>query len=393
MYRLQRFRLFVDNQDLKIIDELKVAHGIKLTVTDNTNTSFCTFFVNGNVLIQGKDSTLRNLLMLWAGKIITNYEGEDSFLGYGDFPAGWREWNENADWLQQYIEENGEPAENQAPDEYKIQREVLFHDYMFRNKLFAEVSFITLRFVIKNWLDRFCYMGHDPDEVVDDIIGYAKRLWSDDVVDSLSFGQIADAISSVLCERCTQKFVKSATMGFICPQVKDDQNMCAYALIDAIYPFSSANEVIAYTKTNMRKLIKRENNLTWYELKLTSPLETIMAEGLKTAGLLYVPQWQAHDDQHKYKIDFVVKTSKGPYVAIECDGLEFHAKPQMYIRDRIRDRYLQQRGFYVMRFSSVEIFNNLDTCLQEIDEAFWHIQKGKLSLTNPPRNSYFGVND
>ena len=46
-----------------------------------------------------------------------------------------------------------------------------------------------------------------------------------------------------------------------------------------------------------------------------------------------------------------------------------------------------------MRFSSVEIFNQIDKFLQEIDEAFWTIQKGKLTLDTEKRIRYFGIID
>lgn len=118
-----------------------------------------------------------------------------------------------------------------------------------------------------------------------------------------------------------------------------------------------------------------------------------MSKGLIDAGILTVPQYQAWDDKHRYNIDFVVKTPQGLNIAIECDGLQYHARASTYIHDRKRDRYLQDKGFYVMRFSSIEIYNEMDNILTEVDKAYWKIQKKKLDIRNPYRISYFGYGD
>ncbi|MCX5817361.1 MAG: DUF559 domain-containing protein [Proteobacteria bacterium] len=389
---IERFRLFVDTQKLKILDERDVQKGKQISVTDGVFEIPCTFYNNGNVLVQGKDSTLKKLLMAWAGKQAPDFKAENAFIGYVDLPAGWREWNENADWLQKYISQKGTPSEDRAPNEYKINREIMFHDYMFRNQSGAKITFQTLSFVLSNWFSRFCFMGQDVNHIFEDMVRHTRNSWSE-VIDSVDLGQAAEVVSVALFNCCPKKFIKKGDRNWVCPQTRDDQNLCVYNLVDALYPYSSANTVVAYTKTNMGKLLKRDRNLTWYSFSPSSPIEKLMEDGLKSAGLLWLPQYQAHDNHHKYKIDFVIKTAKGPSLAIECDGLEFHAKANAYIKDRIRDRYLQRHGFYVMRFSSVEIFNNLPECLKEVDETFWHIQKGKLTLDGPHRNTYFGVNE
>lgn len=390
MNLLERFKVFLDMQGLTVASERQLMHGVQLLVTDGAVTNPCTVFNNGNVLVQGKDSPLKDFLLTWAGK---NPPEKDDLWGVGDLPAGWREWNENANWLKDYIKANGEPSEDRVNYRFKINREIMFHDYMFRTKQMSDIPYETIKFVVDNWLDRFCYMALNTDKIMSDIIAYTKHIWGQETDTSINIAQASDAICNVMCDHCLNKFVRDDSGELVCPQVRKNYDSCSINIVDALYPYSSAGEVVAYTKTNMRKLINRDYSLKWLDLAPSSPIEELMAEGLSTAGLLHVPQWQASDDKHRYRIDFVVKTSKGPYLAIECDGLEFHAKPQAYIKDRIRDRYLQHRGFYMMRFSSVEIFNNLGECLREIDEAFWRIQKGRLTLKEPPRNSYFGVDE
>lgn len=173
--------------------------------------------------------------------------------------------------------------------------------------------------------------------------------------------------------------------------MKTNQDDCTADLIDALYPYCKGQQMLAYTKGNLDKLIKRKYNLSWLDIKPSTPIEEKMADGLKSAGLLHIPQYQAYSAEHRYKIDFVIKTNNGLSLAIECDGLQFHARPGTYIRDRVRDRYLQLRGFHILRFSSIEIFNEINQCVTEIEEAFRLIQQGKLSLKTDQRIGYFGI--
>jgi very-short-patch-repair endonuclease len=390
----EKLILFAEQQNLEIINEREVQGGTQFCIKDESHKIYCTFYKTGTVLIQGPDVGLKSLLSTWAGKNSPDYKKEPgAVLGWADLPAGWREWNEEADWLKKYIEKKGLPDENIAPRRYKINREVMFHDYMFRNRQMSEIEFKTLKFVLLNWFTRFCFMGLKTEAFIEDVINYCISSYSECRKNqSVSLAGAAEAISMFLCEHCPRFFIKLEG-AFVCPQTKTDQNMCVCRIVDALYPYSSAHEVLAYTKTNFNKLLKRNYELKWYSMKPSTPIEERMAKGLETAGLLSIPQFQAHDDKHKYKIDFVIKTSKGPHIAVECDGLEFHARADTYIHDRIRDRYIQHRGFFVMRFSSIEIFNNLDSCLLELDETFWKIQKGKLSMHEPPRINYFGLDD
>ena len=389
-----KLKLFAEHQNLKITNEREVQGGTQLCISDETHNVYCTFYKTGTILVQGPNVGLKSLLSTWAGKNSPDYQKESgAVLGWADLPAGWREWNEEANWLKEYIDKKGLPIEKNAPHRYKINREVMFHDYMFRNQQMSEIDYKTLRFVLRNWFNRFCFMGLNTETYIEDVINQCSDWYIDSKENqSVSLAGVSDAISMLLCEYCPKFFVKKRDL-FVCPQTQRDQNMCVCRLVDALYPYSAANEVLAYTKTNFHKLLKRNYELKWYSIKPSSPIEEKMEKGLEAAGLLAIPQFQAHDDKHKYKIDFVIKTSNGPHIAVECDGLEFHARADAYIHDRIRDRYIQHRGFYVMRFSSVEIFNNLDSCLSELDETFWRIQKGRLTMNEPPRINYFGLDN
>ena len=58
-------------------------------------------------------------------------------------------------------------------------------------------------------------------------------------------------------------------------------------------------------------------------------------------------------------------------VAIYCDGHEFHNKtPAQVTRDRRIDRILQSWNLRVLRFTAMEINNNIDRCIEEIKETY-----------------------
>ena len=379
---IDRFRLFLAQRGWTVTRERPAQSGTQLTVSDGAVSVHCTFYNSGTVLVQGPKGDLKDALLAWAGKAAPS-----GGAGWGAFPLGWREWDENADWLAQYIAKNGVPDEATAPEQYLIQREVCFHDYMFRQESHAIITREKLGWAITNWFHRHCFMNLDVTGIVADVMSYANSYEAP--TDPVGLEVAADAISFVMCNHCATRFTSKG----VCPQVNEDQNSCAADLIDALYPYSSAGRVVAYTAGNLKRLLKGGKDVNWYDLAPQSPIEEALGKALTDAGILYVPQYQAHGNEHRYKIDYVIKTVSGPHIAVECDGLEFHARPQNYVRDRARDRYLQAHGFYVMRFSSVEIFNKIDSCIKEVDEAFWRIRKGKLSLDSPPRNSYFGVGE
>lgn len=96
----------------------------------------------------------------------------------------------------------------------------------------------------------------------------------------------------------------------------------------------------------------------------------------------------------KYRVDFLIIA--GPrlsnkelvYVAVECDGHEFHERTkEQASRDRARDRALQSMGSQIFRFTGSEIYRDAGKCVSEIvnfleekifdDEAFLRLRHGE----------------
>ncbi|MEO5322328.1 DUF559 domain-containing protein [Mesorhizobium sp. CC13] len=63
-----------------------------------------------------------------------------------------------------------------------------------------------------------------------------------------------------------------------------------------------------------------------------------------------------------YVVDFVVH-DKG--IVIEVDG-QHHFEPEGLARDRIRDAWLLEQGYRVLRYSTGELADSFDGCVEEI---------------------------
>jgi 5-methyltetrahydrofolate--homocysteine methyltransferase len=64
----------------------------------------------------------------------------------------------------------------------------------------------------------------------------------------------------------------------------------------------------------------------------------------------------------KYIVDFVCRKKK---IIIEIDGSQ-HWTKEGRESDRIRDAYLRENGFHIIRFNSVEVLNNTDNVIDVI---------------------------
>lgn len=382
-YNLRRFCAF---KGIEIIKEREVQHGKQFTLKSLNETVHVILFPKNN-LVQGKDSYLKEIIKAWAGKT------EDSSGGYYiDLPSGWREWNEEARWIREFHEKHGAPKEEGINHRYMITREVLFHDYMFRNGSLKAIKFEKFELLVRSWFKRNCFMNLNVDQIILNLkteVETGKYTFSED--GNISFSLAADLLAQEMSDTCSAKYYCSGGKMY-CPQTERLHDDCLLDIVDALFPYFS-DSILSYTKGNLNKLIEYDYDLKWTSIKPSTPIEEKMSEGLLDAGILTVPQYQAWDENHRYNIDFVVKTPQGLNIAIECDGLQFHARASTYIHDRKRDRYLQNKGFYVMRFSSVEIYNDLKTVIGEIDQSFWKIQKKKIDIRTPYRISYFGYGE
>jgi hypothetical protein len=114
-----------------------------------------------------------------------------------------------------------------------------------------------------------------------------------------------------------------------------------------------------------------------------SPIETMLglalAERLNESGIdwAFVPPdgWE-YGDKHwclipqqpwrRYRVDWAIRRIGKQLIFIECDGNEFHTKPEDVARDRARDAEMTAAGIKVIRFTGSEIFNDAAGCAARI---------------------------
>lgn len=385
------FELFCLNAQIQIQNKKVIANGIQLLVAANGMTAYMNIYNNGNTQAQGCDSALLHVLQLWEGHIQA-----PEFLAPGVIPdlyMGWKDWKEDRDTLTDYHKTQGIPQEEYAADDYKSIRERMFHDFMFRTASNRKKIHIEkVRFVVNNWMKHYCFMQIDAKAFMQDFYTRITSQYASYIEEYLvPFDIIVSEITYVMDIHCAWKLIGEERHCGYCPLPGRDYCDCLIKLVDAMYVYCEDQSVIAYTKSNLTRLLNSKyDEVTWHTIQFNSPIEELMANGLASEGLLTIPQFQACAPAHKYRVDFVIKTNSGWSIAVECDGLEYHATPAQYTRDRQRDRILQEHGFYMMRFSSVDIFNNLPGCIEDISRTFWKMQKGKMNYQTYRPLSYFG---
>ena len=80
-------------------------------------------------------------------------------------------------------------------------------------------------------------------------------------------------------------------------------------------------------------------------------------------------KWRRQEPIGNYIVDFVCYEKR---IIIECDGSQHLVQKE---KDLIRDEWLKQRGYKILRFWNHEILQNLDIVL----DIIW-----KVSLGHPP---------
>ena len=84
-------------------------------------------------------------------------------------------------------------------------------------------------------------------------------------------------------------------------------------------------------------------------------------QGTKGISLFLVPKFWVNDDGN-YIVDFYCPAAK---LIVEVDGGQHYISADNQ-KDKVRDQYLDNLGFKVLRFSNRDIFKNIDGVLQKI---------------------------
>lgn len=70
------------------------------------------------------------------------------------------------------------------------------------------------------------------------------------------------------------------------------------------------------------------------------------------------------------EVDFLCPANN---LVIELDGDQHLGDPEAYRRDRRKDVLLQEHGYFVLRFLTVDLGKNLDRVLDAVQRALTHL--------------------
>jgi very-short-patch-repair endonuclease len=98
-----------------------------------------------------------------------------------------------------------------------------------------------------------------------------------------------------------------------------------------------------------------------------SPLEDRLWAALKQADIEAERQWFEGNRKRLYCLDFVIFCNERN-VDVECDGDRWHCDPERARQDNVRNNFLEQRGWHVLRFSSAQINHELPECIQGVKQ-------------------------
>lgn len=118
---------------------------------------------------------------------------------------------------------------------------------------------------------------------------------------------------------------------------------------------------ISFGFTTLNRLLNSKNILQLYNV---APIEQIMEDGLRRAGIKAFAQYRIFGKK-RYCLDFAIFCKKGR-IAIECDNKKAHSSPKQRQKDKIKDIFLKQHGWRVIRLSENEIVSDLKSCILRI---------------------------
>ncbi|MBS3144852.1 hypothetical protein J4208_04675 [Candidatus Woesearchaeota archaeon] len=132
-----------------------------------------------------------------------------------------------------------------------------------------------------------------------------------------------------------------------------------------------------FRKFSRENIIKRIVNRE-FPFYNTNP-ELLLAEEMKKRNIIFVSQLNVDDT---FVCDFAIPEAK---LAIECDGDYWHANPRKYdranpsklhkiqrsnlYRDEVKDKYLVEKGWKVLRFFEYDIKQDVRKCVDKIEQA------------------------
>ncbi len=123
---------------------------------------------------------------------------------------------------------------------------------------------------------------------------------------------------------------------------------------------------VSFIRTDLGRL-RRAREMR--ELLGIPPLEEIAARLLAGEGIPFRPQFIiAEGGRCRYRLDFAL-FPPGSRIAIECDHSRWHRRRAQRERDRRKDRWLERRGWRVLRFDEEDLLRRPEETVRRIRAA------------------------
>lgn len=261
------------------------------------------------------------------------------------------------------------PGRKSSKQTLKELRRKLFKDYEGSINMNNQVNEFAAKTTIKNWFSTNCRVLSDTE-----VSNWVEKqdLKTNNIVRYIA----DDIIGQGLCQLC----FKGGTP--FCPQVKGDEISCASKLANEIVKVSDRYTHIPNTEKNFDVFMNSSTQYLEKEINSQddneSPIEEIMFEALKPVakrmGYRIQREYPMYDEgrlELRYSLDivFIDGNTSYPVLDVETDGLTYHSGYQQMSNDRARDRWLLIRGIPTMRFTSREVFNDIESCVEQVESA------------------------
>ncbi len=122
---------------------------------------------------------------------------------------------------------------------------------------------------------------------------------------------------------------------------------------------------VSFGFCTLNQLLKSKNILQLYSV---APIEQILEDGLRQAGIKTIAQHYVLSGKKRYCLDFAVFCKQGT-IAIECDNKKSHSGLVQREKDKIKNTFLRQHGWIVIRLPEKEIVFDLRGCVVKIKKV------------------------
>ena len=124
---------------------------------------------------------------------------------------------------------------------------------------------------------------------------------------------------------------------------------------------------VSFGFTTLNRLFSSKNILQLYNVAET---EEMLSHAFREAHISALPQYWVIDRKSKtrYRLDFAIFCEKGK-IAVECDNTKAHSGSRMAKRDQVKDAFLANRGWTMMRLKEADIISDTKLCVVKIQKT------------------------